>query len=150
MHVTAIIAAGGRGQRFGGAQPKQFLSVGGRPLLEWSVAAFLAHPAIDEIVVALPESLALDPPAYLRGTAKPLRVVAGGARRQDSVALAFQAIEGPSEIVVVHDAARPFASPDLMADHRGGCGHRSCHRGVGRQRHRETGRSGPRAGDASA
>ena len=44
MHVTAIIAAGGRGQRFGGAQPKQLLSVGGRPILERSVVAFASHP----------------------------------------------------------------------------------------------------------
>ena len=66
MHVTAIIAAGGRGQRFGGDQPKQLLSVGGRPILERSVDAFTSHPAIDAVVVALPQALADDPPAYLR------------------------------------------------------------------------------------
>lgn len=114
MYVTAIIAAGGRGQRLGGAQPKQLLVVGGRPVLERSVAAFLAHPSIDEIVVALPEDLALEPPAYLRGTSKPLRIVAGGPRRQDSVANAFRAVGDPAEIIVVHDAARPFVSADLI------------------------------------
>src|SRR5258708_1308877 len=89
MHVTAIIAAGGRGQRFGGAQPKQLLAVGGRPILERSVAAFLSHPAIDAVVVALPQALVDDPPPYLRsvaglasdGSGKPLRIVAGGERR---------------------------------------------------------------------
>ena len=91
MHVTAIIAAGGRGRRFGGAEPKQLLSVGGRPILERSVDAFASHPSVDAIVVALPQELADDPPAYLRGAAKPLVIVAGGARRQDSVANAFQA-----------------------------------------------------------
>ena len=54
MHVTAIIAAGGRGQRFGGAHPKQLLPLDSRTLLEWSVDAFLAHPSIDEVVVSLP------------------------------------------------------------------------------------------------
>ena len=62
MHVTAIIAAGGIGQRFGGAQPKQLLSVGGRPILERSVMAFASHPAVNAIVVALPQARADDPP----------------------------------------------------------------------------------------
>ena len=115
MYVTAIIAAGGSGQRFGGARPKQLLSVGGRPVLERSVAAFLTHPSIDEVVVALPKELADDPPAYLRGTSKPLRTVAGGARRHDSVARAFRAVPERSDVIVIHDAARPFASADLIA-----------------------------------
>ena len=100
MHVTAIIAAGGRGRRFGGPQPKQLLSVAGRPILERTVAAFLAHPAIDALIVALPQDLVDDPPAYLRQTAKPLRIVAGGDRRQDSVANAFRAAEAASDIIV--------------------------------------------------
>src|SRR2546422_3870604 len=115
MHVTAIIAAGGRGRRFGGARPKQLLSVAGRPVLERSVTAFLTHPSIDEVVVALPTELADDPPKYLRGTSKPLRVVAGGPRRQDSVASAFRAVSARSDVIVIHDAARPFASAALIA-----------------------------------
>jgi 2-C-methyl-D-erythritol 4-phosphate cytidylyltransferase/2-C-methyl-D-erythritol 2,4-cyclodiphosphate synthase len=115
MHVTAIIAAGGRGQRFGGAQPKQLFSVGGRPILERSVAAFLAHPLVDAVIVALPQALVDDPPLYLRRTAKPLHVVAGGERRQDSVANAFRAAQATSDIIVVHDGARPFASADLIS-----------------------------------
>ena len=50
MRVTAIIAAGGHGHRFGGARPKQLVTVGGRSLLERSVTAFLAHPAVDIVV----------------------------------------------------------------------------------------------------
>ena len=121
--VSAIIAAGGRGERFGGRQLKQLLPVGGRPILERSVAAFLAHPDVDEVVVALPQALVVDPPAYLRpgdasalhGSAKRLRIVAGGARRQDSVANAFRAAAADSGVIVIHDAARPFASADLIA-----------------------------------
>jgi len=114
MYVTAIIAAGGRGQRLGGAQPKQLLAVGGRPVLERSVTAFLAHPSVDALVVALPADLADPPPAYLLGTPKPLTIVAGGLRRQDSVANAFRAIDERADVVVIHDAARPFVSADLI------------------------------------
>src|SRR5438552_11434724 len=143
MHVTAIIAAGGRGERFGGSQPKQLLAVGGRPILERSVAAFLAHPSVDAVVVALPQTLVDDPPEYLRSatafppplaeratvdapkpsakagalqaSSKPLRIVAGGERRQDSVANAFRAADAKSDVIVIHDAARPFASADLIS-----------------------------------
>ena len=115
MHVTAIIAAGGRGQRLGGAVLKQLLPIGGRPMLERSVRLFLDHPAIDALVVALPVELVADPPPYLRVSSKPLQLVSGGARRQDSVLNAFKAASDRSDLIVVHDAARPFASADLVS-----------------------------------
>jgi 2-C-methyl-D-erythritol 4-phosphate cytidylyltransferase/2-C-methyl-D-erythritol 2,4-cyclodiphosphate synthase len=115
MHVTAIIAAGGRGLRFGGAVPKQLLAVGGRSILERSVALFLSHAAIDEVVVALPPELLADPPSCLRSPQKPLHLVAGGARRQDSVISAFMAANERSDVIVVHDAARPLATGDLVS-----------------------------------
>jgi 2-C-methyl-D-erythritol 4-phosphate cytidylyltransferase/2-C-methyl-D-erythritol 2,4-cyclodiphosphate synthase len=114
MHVTAIIAAGGRGQRFGGTQPKQLLPLQGLTLLQRSVDAFLAHGSVDELVVALPADVAANPPDYLRGTAKPVRIVVGGVRRQDSVANAFHAVAPASEVILIHDAARPFVSADLI------------------------------------
>src|SRR5262249_2210789 len=123
MRVTAIIAAGGRGVRLGGSLPKQLIAVGGRPILERSVTAFLSHPAVDAVVVAVPQGLIDELPSYLRtreasseanGPAKPLRVVCGGERRQDSVANAFYAVDAASDLVVIHDAARPFASADLI------------------------------------
>jgi 2-C-methyl-D-erythritol 4-phosphate cytidylyltransferase/2-C-methyl-D-erythritol 2,4-cyclodiphosphate synthase len=70
---------------------------------------------VTDVVVALPKDMADEPPAYLTNTAKPLRVVAGGARRQDSVAAAFRAVSDRCDVVVIHDAARPFASVDLIA-----------------------------------
>jgi len=120
MHVTAIIAAGGRGLRLGGAQPKQLMTIGGRPILQRSVYAFLEAPAVDEVIVALPQHIVGDPPEYLRSidgvTPKTtLKLVAGGERRQDSVANAFRAADPSSDVIVIHDAARPFASPDLIA-----------------------------------
>lgn len=115
MFVSAIIAAGGRGQRFGGSVPKQLLTIGGQSALERSVALFLAHPQIDELIVALPAELVFEPPPYLRAAAKPIRIVAGGARRQDSVRNAAMAVADESDLVVIHDAARPFASPALIS-----------------------------------
>lgn len=114
LFVSAIIAAGGRGRRLGSVVPKQLLAIDGRSLLERSVAIFIAHPLVDEIVVALPAELAAVPPPYLTGTPKPIRVVAGGKRRQDSVANAFEATSREAVVIVIHDAARPFASQDLV------------------------------------
>jgi 2-C-methyl-D-erythritol 4-phosphate cytidylyltransferase/2-C-methyl-D-erythritol 2,4-cyclodiphosphate synthase len=111
MHVTAIIAAGGRGHRLGAAMPKQLLEVGGRSLLQWSVEAFTAHPAISDVIVALPSDLARNPPTWLSG----VRVVEGGGRRQDSVANAFAVLADATEIVLVHDAARPFVTADVIS-----------------------------------
>lgn len=115
MFVSAIIAAGGRGQRLDAAHPKQLLSIGGRSILERSVSVFLAHSSIDEVVVALPADVAANPPEYLRRAPKRVRIVTGGPRRQDSVANAFREIADRADIVVVHDAARPFVSGDLIA-----------------------------------
>ncbi|MCC7418559.1 MAG: 2-C-methyl-D-erythritol 4-phosphate cytidylyltransferase [Acidobacteria bacterium] len=116
MYVTAIIVAAGRGRRFGGRVPKLLLTIGGRSLLELSVAAYAAHPEIGELVVALPSELVADPPDCLRApVATPIRIVAGGARRQDSVANAFRTASGRAEVIVIHDAARPFASAALIS-----------------------------------
>ena len=114
MQVTAIIAAGGRGQRFGRGAPKQFMGVGGRSILERTVTTFVSHPVIDEVVVALPADLLADPPAHLCAAPKPIRLVAGGVRRQDSVRQAFQVANEQSGVIVIHDAARPFASAGLI------------------------------------
>jgi 2-C-methyl-D-erythritol 4-phosphate cytidylyltransferase/2-C-methyl-D-erythritol 2,4-cyclodiphosphate synthase len=117
MFVSAIVAAGGQGARLGGGELKQLRLVGGRAILERSVSAFVAHPAITEVIVALPQYLVDDPPPYLRGqadAAKPVRLVAGGERRQDSVANAFRAAAPASELIVIHDAARPFVSADVI------------------------------------
>jgi 2-C-methyl-D-erythritol 4-phosphate cytidylyltransferase/2-C-methyl-D-erythritol 2,4-cyclodiphosphate synthase len=120
MSVSAIVAAGGRGVRLGGDQPKQFLDLGrGETMIELSVEALLACAEVREVVVAVPAALAeqgsavLFPRASKAHTAA-IVVVPGGERRQDSVANAFARIASDSRIVVIHDAARPFASADLV------------------------------------
>ena len=118
--VTAIIAAGGAGTRLGAGRPKQLVRLGGVTILQRSVDAFDRCDRIDDIVVVLPPALAAGPAPVDAPGGTPLRVVAGGARRQDSVARGFEAVGGGGAvagggIVVVHDAARPFCSSDLIA-----------------------------------
>jgi 2-C-methyl-D-erythritol 4-phosphate cytidylyltransferase len=116
VQVSAIVAAGGRGERLGGSVPKQFLDLGGRSVLQRSVDAIGASGLVDEIVVALPEA-AVAPGDVLRDDAAgcAVRIVAGGSRRQDSVASAFDAVAPESDVVLVHDAARPFVSRAVIA-----------------------------------
>jgi 2-C-methyl-D-erythritol 4-phosphate cytidylyltransferase len=108
MRVAAIVAAGGQGTRLGTTVPKQFLELGGRTVLDRSVEALASCEVIGLIVVALPAADAAHPPSYLMRTDGRVRIVEGGARRQDSVANAFAAVPEDTEIVVIHDAARPF------------------------------------------
>ncbi len=114
MRVAAIIAAGGRGARIGGAVPKQFLRLGARTMLHAAVRPFDESDRVGEIVIALPPDLANTPPPRL-STVTPLEVVAGGARRQDSVAAGLRRVSAGTDIVVVHDAARPFCTVELIA-----------------------------------
>lgn len=114
MLITAIIAAGGRGERLGGPLHKQLRAVGGRTLLERSLAPFDASERIGEIVLVLPPDLLASPPDPIRRIRTPLRLVAGGASRQDSVAAGIAAVAPATDIVVIHDAARPFCTPELI------------------------------------
>ncbi len=114
--VSAILAAGGLGTRLGAGRPKQFLEVRGRSILEWSLAVLASHPQVHEVVVALPEGHTNPAPACVTASWPcPVKAVAGGPRRQDSVARAFAAVNPTAEVVLVHDAARPFASADLVS-----------------------------------
>jgi 2-C-methyl-D-erythritol 4-phosphate cytidylyltransferase/2-C-methyl-D-erythritol 2,4-cyclodiphosphate synthase len=114
MQVSAIIAAAGAGRRLGGAKPKQLLDIGGGSMLSHSLRAFLEHPRIAEVVLVKPAGpLAIALPD-LSGMQK-LRTVEGGPRRQDSVANGFDAADARSDVFLIHDAARPFVSADLIS-----------------------------------
>ncbi|MGP9822651.1 bifunctional 2-C-methyl-D-erythritol 4-phosphate cytidylyltransferase/2-C-methyl-D-erythritol 2,4-cyclodiphosphate synthase [Salinarimonas sp. NSM] len=124
--IAALIVAAGRGARAGAGDPKQYRLVGGASVLGRVLAVFGAHEAIDRIlVVTHPDDggfyarvvAALDPDAR----AKLVSPVPGGATRQDSVARGLARLEefgarngDAEEIVLVHDAARPFLSHDLI------------------------------------
>lgn len=114
MHVAAIVVAGGRGSRAGGTIPKQLIEIGGETMLRRSVRACDAHAAVQELVVVLPGELMAEGEALVGPTRVPCRVVAGGARRQDSVRAGFEAVSPSADIVIVHDAARPFVTPDVI------------------------------------
>jgi 2-C-methyl-D-erythritol 4-phosphate cytidylyltransferase len=97
--TAGLVAAAGSGQRLGQG-PKAFVELAGRTLLEWAVGALAGH--VDEIVVAVPaEHVEL-----LERAMQSVRVVAGGATRQETVARMAAATS--AGIVLVHDAARPF------------------------------------------
>ena len=106
--AVALLVAAGRGERLGAGGPKAFVVLAGRPMLEWSLDALRAVADVSRIVVALPEGV--DAPAGTLG-------VAGGAQRSHSVraALAAAGDGPPEEAVIVHDAARPLATPALFA-----------------------------------
>jgi 2-C-methyl-D-erythritol 4-phosphate cytidylyltransferase len=101
-----VIAAAGSGERLGAGGPKAFVELAGRPLLEWSLEAFRAAATITEIVVAAPPSE--EGSVAERGVV----AVAGGAHRSESVANALELCGGG--IVVVHDAARPLVTAELI------------------------------------
>ena len=116
MHVAAIIAAGGRGVRLGADRPKQFLEIDGRSILDLSISALAASDRVHEIVVAVPQDhLDVTTAAWAAGAGKPLQFVAGGARRQDSVGNAFARVSAGADIILIHDAARPFVTEDVIA-----------------------------------
>ncbi len=104
--AVALIVAAGRGERLGSGRPKALVTVGGRPMLQWSVDALLAVAAVERIVVALPADAIDEAPSGTIG-------VAGGEVRSESVRLALLA-SGVGDPVIVHDAARPLASTELF------------------------------------
>lgn len=114
MRVAAIIVAGGQGARMGGGRPKQLLELEGRSLLQHSVAVCDAHLSVSELVVVLPAALIESAPGLIGDTRCPCRVVPGGARRQDSVRHGVGALSADADIVLIHDAARPFATAALI------------------------------------
>ena len=105
--AVALLVAAGRGERLGADGPKAFVVLAGRPMLQWSLDALRLVPAVERIVVALPP-----------GVAAPKGVVAvsGGAERSHSVRAALEAAGAlaDDEPVIVHDAARPLATPELF------------------------------------
>jgi 2-C-methyl-D-erythritol 4-phosphate cytidylyltransferase len=99
--AVALLVAAGRGERLGASGPKAFVMLGRRPLLEWSLEALRAAPSVSGVVVAVPP-----------GVSYP-GAVAGGASRSESVRNALAA-SGDDDVVLVHDAARPLLTVELV------------------------------------
>ena len=115
MEVLAILVAAGRGERMGAGRPKAFLEVAGQSLLVRSARAFDRAGSVDTIVAVVPEAELETARRLLEPVGKVSAIVAGGARRQDSVLEGMKAApDGFDGVVLVHDAARPFVSERLI------------------------------------
>ncbi len=103
--VWGVVVAGGSGTRFGGH--KQFMTVGGREVVDWSLEA--ASRACAGVVLVVPRE------AVAKYAARASIVVAGGPRAAESVRQGLRAVPSHADVIVVHDAARPLSSPELWA-----------------------------------
>jgi 2-C-methyl-D-erythritol 4-phosphate cytidylyltransferase len=115
--VVAVIPAGGSGQRMGSSTPKQFLTLGHSPLLLHCLLVFERAASISEVILVVPtdeRSRTLSEVVERYGIRKVLKVVAGGATRQESVYHGLKETDPEAEIVVVHDAVRPFVTEELI------------------------------------
>jgi 2-C-methyl-D-erythritol 4-phosphate cytidylyltransferase/2-C-methyl-D-erythritol 2,4-cyclodiphosphate synthase len=110
----ALIVAAGRGTRFGGALPKQYLPLAGGSILHYAVAAFAAHPRVSGVQVVIRPEDRDEFDRAMHGLAV-LPPVPGGPERQDSVRLGLEALAAHSpDRVLIHDGARPFAGAALI------------------------------------
>jgi 2-C-methyl-D-erythritol 4-phosphate cytidylyltransferase / 2-C-methyl-D-erythritol 2,4-cyclodiphosphate synthase len=117
MAVLAVIVAGGSGIRAGGSLPKQYQTVGGKPVIRWTLEAFLSHPLISNVQTVIGmghEELFAKATEGLKNLLQP---VSGGGTRQDSCRAGLEACVflNPTK-VLIHDAARPFLSSDLISN----------------------------------
>lgn len=116
MRVGAIVPAAGSGRRMGGQHPKQFLLLGGVPLLVRTLRALARSRVIGGIVVVVPRAAVKLTRRLLTRHRVPrvLAVVPGGRERQESVWMGLQALPSEAELVVVHDGVRPIITGALV------------------------------------
>ncbi len=115
--AAVVVAAGGSGSRMGGDRAKQYLRLGDAPLLVHALRRFEDCPRIRKIVLVVPGkdiSFVTEEIVNRFGLGKVSSIVSGGAQRQDSVRNGLSVTEGPDEIVLVHDGARPFVPLSLI------------------------------------
>jgi len=115
MTNIALIVAAGKGTRTGLDIPKQYIEIAGKTILRWTIEAFLQHPDIDAVQVVIAEDGRAQYAAATEGLSL-LAPVIGGAERQESVWRGLEALLAHvPQYVVIHDAARPFVSGDLIS-----------------------------------
>ena len=116
MKIYAAILAGGQGLRCSvGDTPKQFLMLGSRPVVRWSVDVFASCAEVEGIVIACPENEIPRMKSLTNDCGKKLSVIAGGHTRQVSSRKAVNSIScNDDDIVVIHDAARPFVTAEMI------------------------------------
>ena len=119
MKVVAIIVAAGSGKRMGRSAKKQFLSLGSKPILAYTLDVFDSINRVDRIILVIPRGWK----RYCQkeiiekfGYRKEIEVTNGGARRQDSVACGLALVSGDYEIVIIHDGVRPFVTRKMIIE----------------------------------
>lgn len=113
--VNVILVAGGTGRRFGGAEPKQFQLLGGRPMLLVAASRFVGLAGLARVIVVVAPDATDRVSVMLAPLGLPLRFAAAGAERQHSVASGLAALDPECAVVAVHDAARPLVRPNDVA-----------------------------------
>ena len=115
--ITAIVPAAGMGTRMGGETPKQFLELDGAPILLHTLRRLASCELVTDIVLATRADEIERLEQRVRGEKlrQPVRVVKGGASRQESVAAALEQVSDDNELVIVHDAVRPFVTREQIA-----------------------------------
>ncbi|NOY78795.1 MAG: NTP transferase domain-containing protein, partial [Calditrichaeota bacterium] len=116
-HVTALIPAAGSGSRMAQDIKKQYLRIGQRPILFYTLKQIEQCGEIDEIILSVPEeelTFVADEIIDRFGIQKIRKIVAGGKERQDSVRAAFEAIDAEPELLLVHDGVRPFVTQEIL------------------------------------
>ncbi|HXU20118.1 MAG TPA: 2-C-methyl-D-erythritol 4-phosphate cytidylyltransferase [Verrucomicrobiae bacterium] len=115
--VTAIIPAAGLGTRMGADQPKQFIEIDGVPLVIFTLRRLAACSAITDFILSTraEEIVSLQDKVAKASLGRPARVIHGGDTRQQSVANAIAQVDPATEIVLVHDAVRPFITAEQTA-----------------------------------
>jgi 2-C-methyl-D-erythritol 4-phosphate cytidylyltransferase len=117
MQADVIVVAAGKGERMGAMLPKPFLSLLGTPLLIHTLRAITASSLVRKIILVIAkerESLGQELLHVHGPFSVPIALVHGGNERQDSVRCGLAALDSDSELVVIHDAARPFLTPHIL------------------------------------
>ena len=116
--TTAIILAAGKSERMGGGVDKAFISLVDKPVVAWSLMAFEKCADIDRIVLVVRKEQLLASKAVVKmfGISKVDKIVAGGTKRQESVAAGLAACDIDTRHVVVHDGARPLVTSELISE----------------------------------
>jgi len=113
--VGVVIVAGGTGSRVGGGELKQLRWVAGKPMLLHSLQTFQARADVAMVVVVLPRQYAGDPPPWIfQSDAERLLISVGGKHRAESVSNGLEDLPPECKIVLVHDAARPLVSAEMI------------------------------------
>lgn len=110
FNIKAIITAGGSGKRMNHRLKKQFIKLFGRPILFWTIDKFIQLNCIDKLIITLPKEDMIEVYDLIAAeyNIKKFKLVAGGKERQDSVLRALQSCNSKTDIVLIHDAVRPF------------------------------------------